>query len=622
MKNKKNEQITKETKESIRKIRSTYAFLNQEDLVEDLIEKSLKKTQELVPSNTSISFHEMFNEIARQEFASLFKHELQDYENSTILYNILNQMHFDDSKKVPLKPLKQIEMILDLAEYIPDERFYLYLINHSQGVTDVLQNILIKPQLRSNIIDEFILELLEIYQMQEAENKRDAQWQELGYNNQTKFMSSIEKLDNQQTCYESDADLVHLYERQIRGPVLTAQEEKELAIKIEQGDQEAKKKLIEANLRLVTNIAKKFYDRGVALADLIQEGNIGLMKAVDGFDYRKGFKFSTYADAWIKAAISKAIANTSSNIRVSNWKFYQAQQYKEAYQQLGDVLGRDPTIEEVAQKMQISVEKSKNLYDTLLTETVSLNIPIGDEALENLIPSEECLEDQAVDHGTQEKLIKLINTQLTEREKTILYKRNGLLDGKIYTLNAIGQEFGITRERVRQLEAKAIKKLCDPSIKPYFMACLDGKDIELQYIQKPIAVKKGNKRLSDVETHEDIFETLEDKRPNLYTKEEYRASAAVLRTPSFEELKQTLSAHDTIIISMALGYLNGEYFSREEIAEKLGIAKQEVLDTTKRVLMQYKEQVITDFTETIEHAMHTIIEGVPSTYTKKLDDKK
>lgn len=154
------------------------------------------------------------------------------------------------------------------------------------------------------------------------------------------------------------------------------------------------------------------------------------------------------------------------------------------------------------------------------------------------------------------------------------------------------------------------------------MACLEGRDIELQYIQQPIAIKKDNKRLSDIGTHEDIFETLEDKRPNPHTKEEYMASAAALRTPAFEKLKQTLSAHDAIIISLTLGYLNGEYFSREEIAKELGIDKQEVLDTTKRVLMQYREQVITSFTETVDHAIHTIIEGGPSAYTKKRVDKK
>ena len=262
-------------------------------------------------------------------------------------------------------------------------------------------------------------------------------------------------------------DPVRMYLREIgRIPLLTYEEELELAKKILQGDEEAKQKLAESNLRLVVSIAKKYVGRGMLFLDLIQEGNMGLMKAVEKFDYTKGFKFSTYATWWIKQAITRAIADQARTIRIPVHMVETINKLIRTSRHLLQQLGREPTPEEIAAEMEIPVEKVAEIQK-IAQDPVSLETPIGEEDdshLGDFIQDDDspAPHDAASFTLLREQLEEVMNT-LTPREAKVLKLRFGLEDGKSRTLEEVGREFNVTRERIRQIEAKALRKLRHPS---------------------------------------------------------------------------------------------------------------------------------------------------------------
>ena len=262
-------------------------------------------------------------------------------------------------------------------------------------------------------------------------------------------------------------DPVRMYLKEIgKVPLLTPEEEVDLAKRMSEGDEEAKRRMTEANLRLVVSIAKRYVGRGMLFLDLIQEGNLGLIKAVEKFDYTKGYKFSTYATWWIRQAITRAIADQARTIRIPVHMVETINKTIRVSRQLLQELGHDPSAEEIAEEMDMPVEKVRDILK-IAQEPVSLETPIGEEEdshLGDFIPDEDASEpsEAASFSLLREQLEEVLDT-LAPREKKVLELRFGIVDGRTRTLEEVGKEFNVTRERIRQIEAKALRKLRHPS---------------------------------------------------------------------------------------------------------------------------------------------------------------
>ncbi len=382
---------------------------------------------------------------------------MQDLQNDEILEQDEGKEEFSEEKRQEL-----IKMLIEKGHSTQNKLTYTI-------IADITESAELDKNQMDDIYDTLISKGIELVSETEPEDFEIVLEEDDLAEDPDEIIREANEMDLEASIPKGVAidDPVRMYLKEIgKVPLLTAEEEIELAQRMEAGDESAKKRLCEANLRLVVSIAKRYVGRGMLFLDLIQEGNLGLIKAVDKFDYTKGYKFSTYATWWIRQAITRSIADQARTIRIPVHMVETINKLIRVSRQLLQTYGREPTPEEIALEMGLSVEKVREIQK-IAQEPVSLETPIGEEEdshLGDFIPDEDvpAPAEAAAFSMLKEQLVEVLDT-LTDREQKVLKLRFGLEDGRARTLEEVGKEFEVTRERIRQIEAKALRKLRHPS---------------------------------------------------------------------------------------------------------------------------------------------------------------
>ena len=559
----------------------SYLNLSKKDY-KKLVMSVIKQTKETY--NGRIDYNIYLSNNLKQELSKILLVRLNNDKYSfNIIDNYINKniqgsYQYADS----IEKFNNIHRFLNKYNYSITPDVIIKLFNNNKIFTSIIKtifnynyNVIITGKIDDYIEDTTLLLVLDIY---------------CAYNN-------IEIKDKEEL--EDDAilkgDSVHQYLQEIsKIPLLSVEQEKELGIRLANKDKKARQRLIEANLRLVIRMAKKSQGRGLDFLDLIQEGNIGLINAVEKFDVSLGYKFSTYATWWIRQAIDRAIYDKGKNIRIPVHLNEQISRLNTVSRVLEKELGRTPSIEEVAKKMRISVTRAEEL-SKVDQDTVSLSAPVGedeDSELGDFIPSEEKGPDDIVLNGMLRKYLDEIidSINASEREKYIIRLRYGFIDGDEHTLESIGAEFGITRERIRQLEAKTLNKIRMHRKTKDLAVYTDNEE----YCAKRLSeykktdgsfLSKNQKFLEGFRKTPKVKETIVED----ITKEDYLKARELLENPLFNKLTNVLSYDEAIMVSLKLGFVNNKVYSTEQIAKLFNKDTEEVRKITTKALLTYKD---------------------------------
>ncbi len=405
-----------------------------------------------------------------------------------ILLNQNIKIYKDVNKNI--LELKKIFLLFEKVNYIPDEEFPLFIVQNDK-ICELINSILSSDNYKQSIKEELLISMIEAYKILNTNIQEELTVEELI----NELSQEEEFVENRDTL-----DLLHLYISELKYPILSAEEEKELCKRIEQKDQKAKEEFINRNLRFVVSVARKYKGRGLPLLDLIQNGNIGLLNAVERFDYTKGFRFCTYATWWIKKEIVREIQNTARVIRVPVHTYEDIQKFKLVTIRLSNELFREPSLQEIASEMKISMEKANRLSKAQ-EDASSLNDTLtnqeGSGELIDFIPDMESLENKIISSELKMKVKQLLqNSSLKSREVEILIKKYGLDGNAPRTLKSIGSDYGITYEAVRQAKEKAIKKLRIEKSIDDFIIYADNPQQAMQLIQ----IEKNKKAKSNTVT--------------------------------------------------------------------------------------------------------------------------
>ena len=458
----------KNNNENIKKLYDMLEPITEKVYLEYSYAKIDKTEYKRIVKATVMAISKDIDRLDMKKFNVFFEGRLKEYINKYIKTNksvfkqvFNNYLEFIDTECLTyndaLKQLKMISEFFSKIGYVIEPDVCMELLNKNNRLQNILKiivdnkkEVLKKKKIEDIYDNDTFVILIRMYCM---------------INNVELFdgTDNLERNNNNTDDSTRGVNTLDLYLKEIKMPLLTKEEELELYNRVKNGDEEAKNIFVESNLRLVVNIAKTYIGRGLSFQDLIQEGNLGLIKAVERYDGSKDYRFSTYAYFWIVQALTRAIANYGRKIRIPVNLHNKVVQYKKASQDFTAAYGRNPTIKEMALELGISTLESEKLYN-LQNDAVSLNVPIGDDhddELETLIPADEVSFDSDIElSDMQRETIELINnSNLTEKEKTVLMLRFGIAGNKKMTLEEIGDMYGVTKERIRQIENKAIMKL-------------------------------------------------------------------------------------------------------------------------------------------------------------------
>lgn len=484
--------LDKRTQQSIDKFRKDYRSFEVDGILDEMITNSITQAEQVYSKNKTLPLNQIIEKVFTLNIRKYIHDEFEYYKDSKIFYTLFTD--FINKEKTIDKKINQLEHLSDLlqnanCEVDVDFCAYLFEINHD--LEKIIKKFSKKNDNQEKGKKSLISILVDYNALLQEENVEFDE--EISYTDELDDSDQYAYYDEYKKIGKDTDDLVKAYLKELKAPILTAEEEIELAMQMEEGNVKAKNKLIESNLKLVVSIAMGYVGRGMSFLDLIQEGNLGLIKAVEKFDYTKGFKFSTYATWWIRQAITRAIADKSRNIRIPVHFLENMNKYRKVQNNLYEKLGRTPTIEEIANEMGITIEKATEIYNAMF-DTKSLNEKINDEEdseLEYFVPADiDSVEDLVLNSNSHEAMLTLLKEcGLKEKELDVILKRFGFYNDKVMTLEEIGQEYGVTRERIRQIEAKTLRKLKHPARAKKFAAFL-GREEDMLHSSNKIKQEK------------------------------------------------------------------------------------------------------------------------------------